>query len=376
MQVVVRTSSWVWRFLWCAMLVAGGAVEAQQGTGPVGTLQGSARTEGGEPVPAVTIVIEGFAPRATTRDDGTFVLGGIPAGIIRVTARRLGYLPARRELTVPAGGTLRVDFTMRPAPTDMTPIAVTARREPYDARLSGFRARAEAGAAGYIFTRDRIEQSANRNTLDLVRTVPGVRVVTNSRGAGQARTIRFRSNRCPPTVFIDGFAASAAEFDLESIDLHMVEGIEVYLSSASLPPEFFAVSRGLEQCGVIAIWSRPAQARAPRPRRPADAGAAETRRTAFAADSVDEVAYIHGGDPEIVYPDSLWRAEADGEVTLEFVVDERGRLDWSSLLVVNETHPYFTRAVLEALAPTQWEPARRGGRRVSQLVRLPVKFSR
>lgn len=372
----VARSSRVWQVVCGAVVLFGGALGAQQGTGPVGTLQGSARSDAGQPVPAVTIVIEGFAPRATTRDDGTFILGAIPAGTIRVTARRLGYLPARRELTITAGGTLRVDFTMRAAPTDMTPIAVTARREPYDARLSGFRARAESRSAGHIFTRDRIEQSANRSTLDLVRTVPGVRVMTNGRGAGQARSIRFRSNRCPPTVFIDGFAASAAEFDLESIDLHMVEGIEVYLSSTSLPPEFFAVSRGLEQCGVIAIWSRPAQARTPRPRRPADAEAAETRRTAFAADSVDEVAYILGGDPEIVYPDSLWRAEADGEVTVEFVVDERGRLDWSSLKVVNETHPYFTRSVLEALAPTAWEPARRGGRRVSQLVRLPVKFSR
>lgn len=366
-----------WARLALTVLMLGAPVEATLGAqGPVGTLQGTARTDAGEPVPGVSIVVEGFIPRATTRDDGTYVLGGIPAGTIRVTARRLGYLPARREVTLVAGGSLRLDFAMRAASTEMAPIAVTARREPYDSRLSGFRARAESRSAGYIFTRDRIEQSANRSTLDLVRGVPGVRVLTNGRGAGQARSVRFRSNRCPPLVFIDGFAASAAEFDLESIDLNMVEGIEVYMSSTSLPPEFFAVSRGLEQCGVIAIWSRPAQARVPRPRRPAEAEAAEARRTAFAADSVDEVAFILGTDPEIVYPDSLWRAETDGEVTVEFVVDARGRLDWSTLKVVNETHPYFTRSVLEALATTRWEAARRGGRSVAQLVRLPVKFSR
>lgn len=376
MRVVRWSTSRVRSLLLGVLVLSAGTLGAQEGAGAVGTLQGTARTDAGEPVAGVTIVIEGFAPRATTRDDGSFILGGIPAGTIRLTARRLGYSPARRELTITAGATLRVDLTLRVASTEMAPIAVTARREPYDSRLSGFKARAESRSAGYIFTRDRIEASANRNTLDLVRSVPGVRIMAGQRGSGQSRTVRFRSNRCPPTVFIDGFAASAGEFDLESVDLNMVEGIEIYLSSTSLPPEFFAVSRGLEQCGVIAIWSRPTQLRTPRPRLPADAQAAETRRNAFAADAVDEVAYIRGGDPEVVYPDSLWRAETSGAVTVEFVVDERGRLDWSSLLVVNETHPYFTRAVLEALAPTQWEAARRGGRRVAQLVRLPVRFSR
>jgi TonB family protein len=341
-----------------------------------GTLAGTVKTDAGAVVVGAQVVVEGFEGRTVTREDGTFSLAGVPAGTVRATARRLGYRPGRREVVVPAGGTARVDFVLIRNPTEMTPIAVTARKEPYDARLSGFRDRVEKRASGYLFTREQIERSANRSTMDLVRGIPGVRIMTNPRGTGQARSVRFRSNRCPPLVFIDGMAASTGEFDLETLDLNMVEGVEVYLSSTSMPPEFFAVSRGQEQCGVIAVWSRPTQLRTPRPRRPADAEEAESRRAALPADSVDEAAFTLGGDPEIVYPDSLWRESAAGEVTLEFVVDDRGRLDWSSLKVVNETHPYFTRAVLEALASARWEAARLGGRRVAQLVRYPVRFAR
>ena len=359
-------------------LFAAQPLEAQQGEGvPLGSLGGLARNAAGEPLVGVQVTIEGFSTRATTRDNGEFHIAGIPAGTVRIIARRLGYLPARRELVIPVGATLRVELIMRPAPAEMAPVTVTARREPFDSRLSGFRQRAESQAAGYIFTREKIERTSNRSTFDLIRTVPGVRIVTNGRGAAIEQSLRFRSNRCPPVVFIDGFAASAAEFDLSTIDLNMVEGVEVYTSGTSLPPEFFTVARGLEQCGVIAIWSRPTQLRRPRPALSADAERAEARRGALAANAVDDVAYPLGARAlEIVYPDSLWRESTAGEVTVEFVVDDRGELAWPSLKVVNETHPYFTRAVLEALALVSWEPARLGGRRVAQLVVMPVRFSR
>ncbi len=359
------------------LLAVLGAALGAQGAPPaaVGTVQGTVRSASGVVIVGAEVMVEGSLFRAQTGEDGRFSLAGLPAGTVRVTARRLGYQPQRRELVVPAGATATVDFRLATTPIQMEAISVTARREPSDSRLTGFRMRAETQSAGTIFTRDRIEQSPNRSTMDLLRTVPGFRLIPAARGSGQSSTIRFRANRCPPVVFIDGHAAGATEFDLETIDLHMVEGIEVYPTSTSLPAEFFTATRG-EQCGVIAIWSRPAQPRPPRPRPPAEAVAAEARQAARKADEVDQVAYTLGGNPEVVYPDSLWRTSTPGEVLLEFVVDARGRLEWSTLLVVNETHPYFTRAVLEALMLARWEPAKVGTRRVAQLVVLPVRFVR
>lgn len=352
------------------------ASAAAQAAGGVGIIAGTVQSSTGTPIVGAEVFAQGTRIRATTGEDGSFRLSDLPHGTIVLTTRRLGYSPVNRSVLVRTEEVTRVEILLRVAPVAMQPIQVSARREPADSRLAGFRQRAEQGSSGHIITRERIERSANRSVLDIMRSVPGVRVNPGARGGGQARTVRFRSNRCPPVVFIDGFAASAAEFDLESVDLNMVEGIEVYMSSTSLPPEFFAVARGLEQCGVIAIWSRPAQPRPPRARPREAAESAPARDAAKAANEVDEIAYILGGALEVIYPDSLWRTATEGQVRLEFVVDARGRLDWSTLVVQEESHPYFGQAVLAALAGVSWEAAKLNGRRVPQLVILPVQFVR
>lgn len=371
---MIRRQGWFVGLAAAGVVLLAGSLQAQA-AGGIGALQGVVRSATGTAVVGAEVTVEGVARRAVTGQDGRFVLVGLPAGTVQVRVRGVGYTPVTRELVIPAGEALRAEFELARAPLEMAPVVVTERRQPYDSRLAGFRARAENKSSGYIFTRERIEQTANRSALDLLRGIPGVRFSGGGRELGRPQSIRFRSNRCPPVVFIDGHAASVAEFDLSTLDLNMVEGVEVYMSSTTLPPEFFAVSQGLEQCGVVAIWSRPAQARPPRVRQTAEAEAAEARRLALPANEVDEMAFTLGGEPEIVYPDSLWRERAQGNVTLEFVVNERGRLDWSTLKVVAESHPYFTRAVMEALAASRWEPARKDGRRVAQLVILPVEFA-
>lgn len=353
---------------------AGGA--SGSGTAQVGTLEGIVRTEAGTPLADVEVFVEGTILRATTATDGRFLVARLPAGWQRLIVRRIGYLPLQRDIRIETGKPLSLSLVMIRAALEMSPIAVTARREPSDSRLAGFRSRISKPGAGVIFTRERIEASSSRTVLDMIRTVPGLRVQPASRGSGIARTVRLRGGRCPPVVFIDGFAASGPEFDLESMDLNMVEGLEVYSSSASAPSEFFANARGQEQCGVIAIWSRPAQPRMPRVRPlPAEA-VARLRAEARSADQVDQPGLLVSGPLAISYPDSLFRASVAGEVTVEFVVNARGLIEWSTMRVVYETHPAFSRSVLEALVEAQWEPARLKGQAVSQLVRVPVHFGR
>jgi TonB family protein len=294
---------------------------------------------------------------------------------VRLLARRIGFSASRRDILGVPGEVLRIDWVLRSSAATMDAITVVGRREPSDSRLAGFRARAEAKSAGHFVTRERIEQSGSRNVLDALRGIPGVRMGALARGPG--RTVRLRGARCPPLVFLDGFPAAATEFELESIDLNMVEGLEVYPSSSSLPPEFFS-ARGLEQCGVIAIWSRPAQARRPRAQavvQRGDSVAAErVRARAHTADQVDQMAELTGGTPAIVYPDSLHRANVRGEATLEFVVGADGKVDWRTLRVVSATHPLFAEALRQALSAARWLPARAGGSPVAQLVVLPAVF--
>ena len=63
-----------------------------------------------------------------------------------------------------------------------------------------------------------------------------------------------------------------------------------------------------------------------------------------------------------------------GEVLVEFAVDTTGRADTGSFAVVQASHPLFAEAVRESLPRMLFTPALAGGRRVRQLVRLPMKF--
>lgn len=365
-----------WRV--CAVAIVAGAVVWPVQMAAQANVRGTVRDAQGGPVVGAEVQWLPSGTVVRTRDDGSYVLAAVPAGAVSLRVRRLGYLAAQRELQVAEGTTQAVDWRLERAPQQMAVLNVNARREPSDARLAGFRARVDAKRGGHFITRDRIEQSGNRNLVDAMRGIPGVRISAPARNTA-GRQLRFRNNSCPPVVFIDGFAASAAEFDFESIDLNMVEGIEIYASSSTVPPELLA-TRGLEQCGVVAIWSRPAQPRPPKVRDTEDRRARLAKELAagevLTAEQVDEAAELTNGDLEVVYPEGLWRAGVGGSATVEFVVDDRGRLDWGTLQVVSATHAEFGKALMEALVLSKWGAARKGQKAVSQLVVLTTDFQK
>jgi TonB family protein len=75
-----------------------------------------------------------------------------------------------------------------------------------------------------------------------------------------------------------------------------------------------------------------------------------------------------------VYPDELRLQGVQGEVLVEFAVDTTGHADSATFHVVEASHPQFADAVREALPRMLFTPAIAHGRRVRQLVRLPMKF--
>jgi outer membrane biosynthesis protein TonB len=160
------------------------------------------------------------------------------------------------------------------------------------------------------------------------------------------------------------------------VDLAGVEGIEVY-SGMSIPPEFMVVS-GSENCGVIAVWSRPFR---PKARTQSPVSRAELERlvsehTVYTADQVSEPAsWTGGGSVSPVYPDSLWTARVPGRVVAEFIVGQDGRIEPGTLTIASTTHPYFASAVRSALDGAVFRQAVLNGEPVRQLVQLPFVFS-
>jgi protein TonB len=78
--------------------------------------------------------------------------------------------------------------------------------------------------------------------------------------------------------------------------------------------------------------------------------------------------------PRPRYPEPLRAAGIEGRAVLRFVVDTLGRVEGGSATVVQATHPAFGDAALAALPAMRFRPAEAGGRRVRQLVELPIDF--
>ena len=78
-----------------------------------------------QPLSNVTIAVPGTSLGALTRGDGSFTMPGVPAGAHRVHARRIGYALQERQVTVTAGQTATVQFTLSPVAANLSPVVVT-----------------------------------------------------------------------------------------------------------------------------------------------------------------------------------------------------------------------------------------------------------
>ena len=154
-------------------------------------------------------------------------------------------------------------------------------------------------------------------------------------------------------------------------DLQMPLGAP--LGSSDVPSEW----------GDRALGSRPTEGLRPKAERLGAAplpGLLPSGPVQLAFDSVYSVLAVDSQvvrDPETVaprYPTSLLEAGVQGIVVVEFVVDSTGRVDLSTVQVLNSSHPEFTAAVEAALAEMKFRPAWRAFRHVRQLVQQRFSF--
>ena len=90
---------------------------------------------------------------------------------------------------------------------------------------------------------------------------------------------------------------------------------------------------------------------------------------------LDQMAQQIPGTGKLRYPDAMRSANREGEVLAQFVVDAKGMVETSTLMVLKSTDPAFTKAVAEALPTMRFTPARVKGTPVKQLVEQPFTFA-
>lgn len=352
-------------------LLAPGVVLAQT----PGGVRGLVRDSLGGVVSSAQVSIRGLnGPGTATRtdSDGAFRLTAIPPGGAVLEIRRLGFRPRSTPITIVGGNELTVDVELVPIPEQLAPVQVRPKPEAYDSRLAGFNAR-KSKHVGYFVTREKLDRMSSARFVDALREIPGVSFRTLR---GGVLTVSLRGARCAPMFYMDGFPARAGVMDLGMIDLSGVEGIEVYAGMSSIPAEFMTVVGG-ENCGVIAVWSRPTRPRKQRVGQleEVDLERLLASRKVYTSDQVDSPAQFAAGSPAPIYPDSLLKARVAGRVVAEFVVDSAGLVEPESLRIVSATQPYFAPAVTAALRDALFRPALLAGKPVRQIVLLPFVFS-
>jgi hypothetical protein len=213
-----------------------------------GALAGVVRTEDSStPINGAIAEIRALGLRTTSDSSGAFRIGRVPAGEHRLDLRALGYTAVAVTVHIGNDTTSEVRIALIPIPLPTVDVESGLRRG--DERMRGFHDRRSAGFGRFI-TRAEIERREVSDTKELLRGMPGVRLV----GERVQMASSSSTPRCLVQYFVDAIHIVGAPFDfLRQFRPRDIEGIEVYRGPAETPPEF---SRGGAQCGVVAIWTR------------------------------------------------------------------------------------------------------------------------
>jgi hypothetical protein len=233
-----------------ALLLATGTVGAQGRK--TGTLTGVVLDERGVPVPNVEVAITKLARNTRTDAAGKYLLALLPSGSYDVVYRRLSYAPMVFILEISDGDTTEASVKMNAVPQEMNTVLIEEAPE-RSRDLGGFEQRRKAGF-GHFITREQIVERDPLLLSDMVRMIPGAKLLPAGFGRSQLRFSRAQGARdCPPTYFLDGVMATG--FNIDDIMPVDVEAVEFYSGISTLPAQF-AKARSTITCGTVVIWTR------------------------------------------------------------------------------------------------------------------------
>lgn len=184
---------------------------AQQGTGSVTGKVTDATTD--QAIPGVEVAIPGTPYRTQSRADGSFRFDA-PAGAQHVRATRIGYGPGLQDVTVTAGGTVTVNFTMAPAAALLEEVVVTGygtqRREAITGSVAAITA--EMADVGVV---------SNVNNM-LSGRAAGLNVTLNSGEPGAGSQVLIRGGTSlsasnEPLYVIDGVQINNVQSEASGI---------------------------------------------------------------------------------------------------------------------------------------------------------------
>jgi TonB-linked SusC/RagA family outer membrane protein len=154
----------------------------------------------------VQVTVSGTGSGALTGQNGEFTITNVPAGERIIRARRIGLNAGQKTVTITAGSTITVDFTLSQSATQLEELIVT-----------GTAGAAERKTIGNSVTQlDVAELTQKQAVLSVTEVLqsktPGVTIMPGSGAPGTSGEIRIRGaasiSGYRPVVFIDGIRYS------------------------------------------------------------------------------------------------------------------------------------------------------------------------
>lgn len=182
-----------------------------------GRLSGTATDRStGKPLDAARVVVAGTAIIETTNQDGMYTVRTIPAGTYQVRVLRIGYQPRVQSVTIVAGETAALDFSLAPSPVQLDEIVTTVTGE--QRKLEVANAVSTIDAAG-VTAASPITEIGDI----LTGRAAGVQVLKSGGTTGTGTRIRIRGSNSislsnDPLVYIDGVRMESSSSSL-SIDV-------------------------------------------------------------------------------------------------------------------------------------------------------------
>jgi TonB-linked SusC/RagA family outer membrane protein len=156
----------------------------------------------GQAVSGAAVQVVGLPLAGMTSETGSYAITGVPAGNLRLTARRLGYAAQTRTVTVVEGVTATLDFALTQVPTSLSEVVTTA---------TGPQRRREVGNVIENVPVDSLVSEApiTRLTDVLSARVAGVQLSQNTGFTGESPRVLIRGLSSmtlarEPLLFVDG----------------------------------------------------------------------------------------------------------------------------------------------------------------------------
>ena len=200
-------------------------VVAQQ----TGTITGQVTDEStGQPLVGVQVYVPGTQLGHQTQANGRYLIQNVPAGSHTVATKLIGFSDAnRRNVAVPAGGTVTVDFALSQSVLSLESVVATGVSDPIEGVKIPF-------SVGRISEQDLKAVPATAALQSLQGKVAGVSMISGTGQPGNQADILLRTptsiqNETDPMIIVDGVIMGSTlgfggpTVDLESLDIQSVE---------------------------------------------------------------------------------------------------------------------------------------------------------